>query len=95
MAARTQASQGEQRSLALALRLAAHLVVTEEIGEPPVLLLDDVFSELDADRSRALFDHLPPGQSLLTTTGPVPEGAKPERVLEVLDGTISEGGGSG
>jgi DNA replication and repair protein RecF len=95
MAARTQASQGEQRSLALALRLAAHLVVAEELGEPPVLLLDDVFSELDADRSRALFDHLPPGQSLLTTTGSVPEGARPERVLEVVDGVISEGGGDG
>jgi len=90
MAARTQASQGEQRSLALALRLAAHLVVTDEVGEPPVLLLDDVFSELDADRSRALFDLLPPGQSLLTTAGPVPAGASPERVLEVVDGAIVE-----
>ncbi len=88
LAARTQASQGEQRTLALALRLAAHLVVTEELGEPPVLLLDDVFSELDARRSRSLFDHLPPGQALLTTTGPVPEGARPERVLEVVDGRI-------
>ncbi|MGI8778514.1 MAG: DNA replication/repair protein RecF [Acidimicrobiales bacterium] len=92
MTARTKASQGEQRSLALALRLAAHLVVTEEVGEPPVLLLDDVFSELDADRSRALFDLLPPGQSLLTTAGPVPEGASPERVLEVVDGVIVERG---
>jgi len=92
MAARTQASQGEQRSLALALRLAAHLVVTEEVGEPPVLLLDDVFSELDADRSRALFDLLPVGQSLLTTAGPVPDGASPERVLEVVDGVIVERG---
>jgi len=90
LAARTQASQGEQRTLALALRLAAHLVVTEELGEPPVLLLDDVFSELDARRSRALFDHLPPGQSLLTTTGPVPEGAHPERLLEVVDGRIHD-----
>jgi len=88
LAARSQASQGEQRTLALALRLAAHLVVAEDVGEPPVLLLDDVFSELDARRSRALFDHLPPGQAVLTTTGPVPEGARPERVLEVTDGRI-------
>jgi len=88
LAARTQASQGEQRTLALALRLAAHLVVAEDVGEPPVLLLDDVFSELDARRSRALFDHLPPGQAVLTTTGPVPDGARPERVLEVADGSI-------
>ncbi len=46
--ARTQASQGEQRSLALALRLAGRGVVHELTGTPPVLLLDDVFSELDA-----------------------------------------------
>ncbi len=88
LAARTQASQGEQRTLALALRLAVHLAVAEAMGESPVLLLDDVFSELDARRSRSLFDHLPPGQAFLTTTGPVPEGAQPERVLEVVDGQI-------
>jgi len=92
LAARTQASQGEQRTLALALRLAAHLVVAEEVGEAPVLLLDDVFSELDGRRSRALFDHLPPGQALLTTTGQVPEGARPEQVLEVVDGHILDRG---
>ena len=49
--ARTQASQGEQRTLALALRLAGHEVVTELTGATPVLLLDDVFSELDARRA--------------------------------------------
>ena len=53
--ARTQASQGEQRTLALALRLAGHHVVTRRSpGAAPVLLLDDVFSELDgAPRRRA------------------------------------------
>ena len=40
----------------------------------PVLLLDDVFSELDPARSRALVAELPPGQSLLTTAAPLPEG---------------------
>ncbi len=71
--ARTQARQGEQRSLALALRLAVHDVVTAATGTPPVLLLDDVFSELDPDRSAALLAHLPPGQTLLTTAvGPAP-----------------------
>ncbi|MDQ1398029.1 MAG: replication and repair protein RecF, partial [Acidimicrobiaceae bacterium] len=69
MPARTHSSQGEQRSLALALRLAAHEVVTEEAGSAPVLLLDDVFSELDPSRSEALLVHLPPGQALLTTAG--------------------------
>ncbi len=70
--ARSQASQGEQRSLALALRLAAHQLITERLGSPPVLLLDDVFSELDPFRSRALLAGLPAGQALVTTALPVP-----------------------
>ena len=90
MAARTQASQGEQRSLALALRLAAHAVVTEAAGESPVLLLDDVFSELDAGRRDALLAHLPPGQALLTTAGGLPPGATPALVVRVVDGRLEE-----
>jgi DNA replication and repair protein RecF len=86
--ARTHASQGEQRTLALALRLGGHLVVTDEVGETPLLLLDDVFSELDDSRSRGLLDHLPPGQALLTTTGSLPSGAVPDRVVEVVDGHL-------
>lgn len=65
--ARTRASQGEQRSLALGLRLAAHRVITERRGVDPVLLLDDVFSELDADRSRRLVERLPEGQVFVTS----------------------------
>lgn len=70
--ARTHASQGEQRCLALALRLAVHRVVTEAAESAPVLLLDDVFSELDPDRSEALIAHLPSGQTILTTAGGAP-----------------------
>lgn len=69
---RTHASQGEQRSLALALQLAAHQLATERLGSAPVLLLDDVFSELDPFRSHALLTGLPPGQTLLTTALPPP-----------------------
>lgn len=87
--ARTHASQGEQRSLALALRLAAHDVVTNAAGSPPVLLLDDVFSELDPGRSGALLDSLPAGQTLLTSAGGLPPGADPERVLVVEKGHIT------
>lgn len=86
--ARTHASQGEQRSLALALRLAAHEVVTEVVESPPVLLLDDVFSELDADRSDALLAHLPSGQTLLSSAAGLPAGTRPERVLRVEAGRI-------
>lgn len=88
MPARSHASQGEQRSLALALRLAAHDVVSELVGEPPLLLLDDVFSELDPGRSDALLGHLPPGQAVLTTAGPIPAGAHAERVLRIDAGRI-------
>ncbi len=72
MTARTQASQGEQRSLALSLRLGGHALVTDRHGSSPVLLLDDVFSELDPSRSAALAACLPEGQALLTVAGPVP-----------------------
>ena len=92
MPARTHASQGEQRSLALALRLATHAVVTDVTGSSPVLLLDDVFSELDPDRSHALLAHLPAGQALLTTAGPLPDGASPGLVVRVAGGRIVEGG---
>lgn len=85
---RTHASQGEQRSLALALRLAAHQVVTEATGSPPILLLDDVFSELDPDRSAALLEHLPPGQTLLSSASGLPPGARPDVVLRVADATV-------
>ncbi len=86
--ARTQASQGEQRSLALALRLGVHRLVTDRVGVPPVLLLDDVFSELDAGHSRALIELLPEGQALLTTAGELPEGIEPERRLSLAGGKI-------
>jgi len=67
--ARTHASQGEQRSVALALRL------------------DDVFSELDDDRSRALVGLLPATQAILTTATAVPAGIVPGTVLRLSDGT--------
>jgi DNA replication and repair protein RecF len=65
--ARTSASQGEQRSLLLALRLGTARAVEERMGEPPILLLDDVFSELDAKRAAGLVDLLPPTQIFITS----------------------------
>ena len=89
MPARTHASQGEQRSLALALRLAAHRLVADAADEVPVLLLDDVFSELDPFRTEALLHHLPAGQALLSTAGPIPAGAAPELVVSVNAGNLT------
>jgi len=87
--ARTHASQGEQRSLALALRLGAHALVTETTGSSPVLLLDDVFSELDAARGAALLASLPQGQALLTTAGAAPADSSPARTVQVRSGRVS------
>jgi DNA replication and repair protein RecF len=87
--ARSHASQGEQRTLALALKLAAHRLVTERHGESPVLVLDDVLSELDPVRSAALLANLPPGQILLTTASALPSGATPDQVLTVSAGRLA------
>ncbi len=86
--ARTHASQGEQRTLALALRLAAHRLVAERTGSTPVLVLDDVLSELDPERATALLAHLPAGQVVITTASPLPDAARPDRVLEIRAGTV-------
>jgi DNA replication and repair protein RecF len=67
-------------------------VCAEIIGTEPVLLLDDVFSELDPDRGEALVAQLPAGQTLITTASEVPSAVHPERRLRVKDGRIEEGG---
>ena len=84
--ARTRLSQGRQRAVTLALRLAAHDVVTKYTGTTPVLLLDDVFSELDEPTSDALFEELPPGQTLLTTAGVLPAKAKAHLSVSLHEG---------
>ena len=81
--ARHQASQGEQRSLALALRLAGHELVQRIRGVDPLLLLDDVFSELDPARSERLLQLLPTGQTLVTTASPLPLGMRPAVTIDL------------
>lgn len=66
-AARTHASQGEQRSVALALRIAAFGLLEDRHHRPPILLLDDVFSELDPRRSEGVIELLPKGQVFVTS----------------------------
>jgi DNA replication and repair protein RecF len=66
---RSFGSQGEQRLTVLALLLAEAELVLERRGFPPLLLLDDVLSELDADRRRILAERvLATGQTLITAT---------------------------
>ncbi len=85
--ARSHASQGEQRSLALALRLAVDAEVRERRDVQPVLLLDDVFSELDSGRAAALLDALPRSQRILTTAVGLPAGVRSDLLIQLSDGT--------
>lgn len=83
--ARRQSSQGEQRSLALALRLAGHELVKLKRGVDPLLLLDDVFSELDPLRSDRLLQLLPAGQTLVTTASPLPSAMSPAAIINLAE----------
>ena len=82
-------SQGEQRTAVLALVLAEAAVLAELRGSPPLLLLDDVLSELDRGRRAALLRRLPAGgQAIVTATSAdaVPEGVEPALVVRVSRG---------
>jgi DNA replication and repair protein RecF len=87
LSAREAASQGEQRTLALSLRLAEQRAIAELVGEQPILLLDDVFSELDADRSEALAQALPDTQTFVTTAR-VEDVPLPGKVWSVVHGEV-------
>ena len=64
---RMRASQGEQRTVALALRIGAYRLIEDIRGQTPILLLDDVFSELDANRADRVLSLMPNGQIFVTT----------------------------
>jgi DNA replication and repair protein RecF len=84
---RTHGSQGEQRTMALAVKLAAHRLIADATDTPPLLILDDVFSELDPRRSSALAKSLPGDtQTLISSARPdeVPLGG----VVWTVDGGV-------
>jgi DNA replication and repair protein RecF len=63
------ASEGQQRTLALALKLAQGTLLERRGGKLPIYLMDDIFGELDPGRRNALMNHLPPlAQKWITTT---------------------------
>lgn len=66
--ARKYGSQGQQRTIALALKLAEIQIARESIGENPILLLDDVLSELDYERQGFLFSEIEDVQIFITST---------------------------
>ena len=74
--ARIFASQGQQRSIALAMKLGEGEISRDETGEYPVFLLDDILSELDENRKAYVIRGLSGRQVLITTCEVIPEGAK-------------------
>jgi DNA replication and repair protein RecF len=89
---RIYGSQGQQRTAALSVKLAEIHLIRDQVGEPPVCLLDDVMSELDDMRRSHLFDvTLDTCQTILTCTHTrsLPEKAlRSARILQVHAGTI-------
>ncbi len=86
-------SQGQMRTAALSMKLAAFDLLEAMQGEPPLLLLDDVLSELDPDRRRRLIARIGRAQALLTCTDRADFiGARPACVLRVENGEIREDG---
>jgi DNA replication and repair protein RecF len=87
------ASQGQCRALVLALKIAEIRSLEADFGEPPVLLMDDISSELDAARNRALMGYLEElgGQVFLTTTDAAHiRVAAPRQVFLMANGHLQE-----
>lgn len=89
---RSFGSQGEQRIAVLALVLAEAEVISERVGVPPLLLLDDVLSELDGDRRRELGELISDvGQTLVTATAAAALPIEPSQSLVVSPGEVRAG----
>jgi DNA replication and repair protein RecF len=84
-------SQGEQRLAMLALLLAEAELITARRGVPPLLLLDDVLSELDPERRRILAARVAgAGQALITATDAAMLPTEPNQLLEVTPGEVRD-----
>lgn len=85
-------SQGQQRSAALSLKLSEIKIIKEQTKETPVLLLDDVFSELDTHRQEYLLSEINGTQNILTGTGIddfIRKNIKIDRLFLVSEGHVS------
>ncbi len=86
------ASQGQVRTAALAMKLAQMRIFEEETGEPPVLLLDDVMSELDMNRRSRLLREISGAQTFITCTDESDlDGCEERRTYRVFLGEEQEG----
>ncbi len=87
------ASEGQQRTIAIAMKLAQSTLLTEETGLTPIHLIDDVFGELDPSRRVAFLNALPEdAQSLITTTHLdwLHNSPSPLPVFRLEDGSLNE-----
>lgn len=85
-------SQGQQRTAALSLKLAEIRLVEQEVKDTPVLMLDDVLSELDSSRQNYLLQSIHNIQTLITCTGLddfISNRFRINRVFQVSDGTVT------
>ena len=85
-------SQGQQRTAALSLKLSEIEIVKKIAKDKPVLLLDDVLSELDSNRQNYLLDSIGDIQTIITCTGLddfVDNNFSIDKVINVCNGTIS------
>lgn len=88
---RTYASQGQQRTVVLSMKLAQMENINYVRGEYPVLLLDDIMSELDISRRRYLTEKIKGKQVILTCTdADTAEKTGSTRIFKVQDGTVSK-----
>ena len=89
-ALRRYGSQGQQRAALLALLFCEREALLETAAEPPVMLLDDVMSELDSERRELLTSRLGGGQTLITATEPAHLPKSCERLeVRVRDGALA------
>lgn len=86
--ARRFASEGQQRTAALSLRVAQFRLLKKSRGDAPLLLLDDVASELDADRQRRLTDVVAGADQVFFTAANPPAGIEPDAKLYISEGQI-------
>ena len=90
---RKYGSQGQQRTAALSLKLSEIYIVKRKIKDTPVLLLDDVLSELDSSRQNYLLDSISDIQTLITCTGLddfISHQFQINKVFQVVQGTVSQ-----
>ena len=90
---RKYGSQGQQRTAALSLKLAEIEIVKKITGHVPVLLLDDVLSELDSNRQNYLLNSIGDLQTIITCTGLddfVNNNFRIDKVIKVVNGNITE-----